>query len=136
MPRAPRVQHALRSVLDDEDRHDWSVDELRERLADAGLSADYSTVFRAVGRLAESGVVDRVVLPDGRAHYELRRTHHDHISCDRCGAVVPIPCVIVGEVLERIADETGYTVHHHDLVVAGVCPACREDSRRATPPTG
>lgn len=135
MPRAPRVQQALRGVLDAEQRHTWSVEELRDRLAEEGVRADYSTVFRAVGRLEDEGELERVELLDGRAHFEVRGDdHHDHLSCGSCGRVVPVPCLLVADALAGIARETGFRLSRHSLVMSGTCPACREAGDEAAAP--
>lgn len=131
MPRAPRVRQALRGVLGAERRHTWSVEELRDRLAEEGVRADYSTVFRAAGRLEADGELERVELGDGRAHFEVRgEDHHEHLSCSSCGAVVAVPCLVVEEALASIADETGFVLSRHHLVVSGTCPACQADGAR------
>lgn len=113
-------------MMTTEIRHDWSIEELRERLFEDGIRADYSTVFRAVARLAEEGELERVELWDGRAHFEVRGdAHHDHLSCDQCAAVVAVPCVLVEEALSRISAETGFVLKRHSLVMSGTCSRCQ-----------
>src|SRR5882762_9932154 len=68
-------------------KHLWSIDELHSAVVQALGAADYSTVFRAVSGLERDGLINRIDLGDGKVHYELRDTHHEHIRCDSCGRV-------------------------------------------------
>jgi len=112
-------------ILDD-DRHGWSLGDLRDRLAGKGMEVDYSTVLRAMERLADDQLVERVDLLDGHVHYERRQAHHDHLACERCGAVVAIPCVLVERLLSSTEQDTGFEILDHRLVVTGRCPRCRD----------
>jgi Fur family ferric uptake transcriptional regulator len=89
-----------------------------------GLKADFSSVFRAVGRLETDGAVERVELDDGKARYELAGDHHEHIRCESCGSVNAVPCGLVGDVLPEVQRRTGYEIRSHRLVLSGRCPDC------------
>jgi Fe2+ or Zn2+ uptake regulation protein len=111
-------------LLSERSRHGWSIDELLRGLHRRGLAADFSSVFRALGRLEDEGAVDRVELDDGKARYEAAGEHHEHIRCESCGSVAPVPCALVGEVLPSVQRRTGYRINSHRLVLSGLCPAC------------
>jgi Fur family ferric uptake transcriptional regulator len=94
------------------------------------VKADFSSVFRALARLEEKGEVERVELDDGKARYEPAGDHHEHIRCERCGCVTPVPCGLVGEVLPAVQRRTGYEISSHRLVLSGRCPACAKGAGR------
>src|SRR5207244_2149533 len=83
MPRPSPVTDEVRRLLDTEERHAWSMDELFQATRSSLGSADYSSVFRAVSVLEKQGVVDKIDLGDGRARFELREDHHEPIRSDR-----------------------------------------------------
>ena len=114
------------SCRSDSDRHDWTIDDLRDTLASGGHSADFSSVFRALQRLEADGVVRRVQLGDGKARYEATAgDHHEHVVCERCGAVGEVPgCAVRAEVRER----TDFVITGHELTFSGICPGCREET--------
>lgn len=115
-------------MLAQEDRHDWTIENLREALAGRGVRADFSSVFRALERLERNGEVLRLDLGDGKARFEPVGEHHEHVRCERCGAVEAVPgCVVEEAVVER---RTGFTVTGHRVLFAGICPRCREASAR------
>jgi Fe2+ or Zn2+ uptake regulation protein len=125
------VTDAVKAILAAEDRHAWGLDELLDVVRRRIPSADFSTVFRAMHALEREGVVDQVDLGDGKARYETRRDHHEHIRCTVCGLVSEVPGCVVEDVVARIQRRTGYVVNGHHVVFAGVCRPCRAAARRA-----
>ena len=67
MARPSHVRDSVRELLEGSDRHDWSIEDLHAGILGNGLSADYSSVFRAVSWLEVS-----------RARGERRMRHVDH----------------------------------------------------------
>jgi Fe2+ or Zn2+ uptake regulation protein len=129
VPRPSPVTDAVKAVIATEDRHAWALDELLEAVRRDVPGADFSTVFRAMQTLERSGHVDQVDLGDGKARYETRREHHEHIRCTVCGTVAEVPGCVVEDVVSQIQRRTGYLVSSHQVVFAGVCRPCRAASR-------
>jgi len=125
MPRPPRTRAAITELVGRSGRHDWSIEEIREELAMGGRGADFSTVFRAVEALVESGELRRVELGTSEARFEAAGAHHEHVRCERCGAVAAISACAVERSLPRIARTTGFILTGHDVVFHGTCPACQ-----------
>lgn len=114
-----------------ESHHAWTLEELRSGLSLAGVTADFSTVFRAVAKLEAEGAVGRLELDDGRTHFELRGDHHDHLRCLVCGDVAAVPCGLLDSSLVAIARATGFKVSDHHLVLTGTCARCERKSHPA-----
>ncbi len=133
MARKSRIPAELLGLMAGGTRHAWTLEELRADLAVRAIAADFSSVFRATQRLVAEGRVRRIDLPDGPARFELDGTHHDHLLCARCHALVPIPCVLDHRALRAALSETGCTVSGHRLVLSGLCRDCggAEAKRRA-----
>jgi Fe2+ or Zn2+ uptake regulation protein len=113
-------------VLTREARHDWTIEELRKALSKRGVRADFSSVFRALRQLEGAGEVLRIDLGDGKARFEAVGEHHEHVRCDRCGAVEAVPgCLVEDSVVER---RTGFAITGHRVLFAGICPRCRKQS--------
>ncbi|HEX3507933.1 MAG TPA: transcriptional repressor, partial [Candidatus Dormibacteraeota bacterium] len=93
-PPSP-VRNQVKLLFSTPGRHVWSIEELQQAVSASLGGADYSSVFRAVAGMARDGMVDRVDLGDGKAHFELREEHHEHIKCDACGRVVGVAgCIL------------------------------------------
>ena len=117
-------------MLADEARHDWTIEELREALAHRGVSADFSSVFRALRHLEGEGEVLRIDLGDGKARFERRGEHHEHVRCERCGAVAAVPGCLVESSAPAVERRTGFEITGHRLLFAGICPKCRKRGGR------
>lgn len=113
----------------EESRHDWTIEELRAALCERGMAADFSSVFRALRRLERDGEVARIDLGDGKARFERAGDHHEHVRCERCGAVAAVPGCLVRSAAPLVERRTGFEVTGHRLLFAGVCPACREEAQ-------
>lgn len=79
------------------------------------------TLYRALEALAEKGVIRRVDLGHGHAHYELEKKHHHHLVCTDCGVVedvnvCPLPLVENSKKFKSI--------YSHNLEFFGVCRSC------------
>ena len=125
MARPSHVRDSVRTLLESNERHDWSIDDLHAGLLDTGVAADYSSVFRAVGWLAQRGVIAEVSLGDRGVRYELAGRHHDHVRCEGCGAVSSLPECLLERAGIRVEQGTGFVVTSHRLVFSGLCPSCR-----------
>jgi Fe2+ or Zn2+ uptake regulation protein len=120
MARPSHVRDAVATLIA-RGGHDWSAEDVAEALRADGVRADPSSVFRALARLEAEGDVRRVVLGDGRTRYETAGEHHEHVRCERCGAVGEVP----GCVVPRVNEVGGFAITGHQLLFTGLCPECR-----------
>ncbi len=124
MARPSPVTDAVRGLFLAHERHAWSLDELHESVRVSLGSADYSTVFRAVSSLEREGLIDRIELGDGKAHYEIRDEHHEHVRCDSCGRVAEVPGCVLDGASAGVRATTGFVVTSHQIVFTGLCAEC------------
>jgi Fur family transcriptional regulator, ferric uptake regulator len=83
------------------------------------------TVYQALSVLEEIGVVGPKHWSESPTRYDLNVQPHVDIRCAGCGEVSEIPGVQLGELEERIRNNTPYEVTYTAMVVEGLCPACR-----------
>jgi Fur family transcriptional regulator, ferric uptake regulator len=125
MARKARVSAAMLSLLEEGERHAWTLEELHVALHRGGAATDFSSVFRAAEKLAAAGFVRKLVLADGRVRFELVGDHHDHLYCTRCHGIEPIPCVIRRDEFLTLEKATGASILDHHLILSGICRTCR-----------
>ncbi|HIU15777.1 MAG TPA: transcriptional repressor [Candidatus Ventricola intestinavium] len=94
-----------------------------------------ATVYRALERLTELGLVHRLALGRKSAVYELVRGNHMHFVCRRCGGVFDIPADLSGMVTEA-AKCCGHQVQEADVTAFGVCKDCRSAGTQPDSPAG
>jgi Fur family ferric uptake transcriptional regulator len=134
-PPSP-IRDRVRLLFSTPGRHVWSTEELHEAVRASLGGADYSTVFRAVAGMEREGLIDRIDLADGKAHYELRDKHHDHVRCDSCGRVAGVTGCILENATSAVESDTGFKITSHQLLFTGLCSDCASGtSRRRGRPT-
>ncbi|MPZ98165.1 MAG: transcriptional repressor [Dehalococcoidia bacterium] len=116
---APR--RALLEAMQDLDDHFTAED-----VVTAAPEVGRATVFRTLRLMQDIGVVCQVVLDDGSVAYRLTSGgHHHHMVCSQCGAVADFTSHDIEDVLQQLADRTGYEIDAHRLEMYGRCPRCR-----------
>jgi Fur family ferric uptake transcriptional regulator len=124
VPRPSPITDQVRRVFEAQERHAWSIEELHETVRASLGSADYSSVFRAVSLLERQGLLDRIDLGDGRARFEVREDHHEHIRCERCGRIAEVPVCVLDDATAQVQNMTGFKVTSHRVVFGGLCAEC------------
>lgn len=123
--RMTRQQRAVRDLLSRTGEF-RSAQELHAQLQSEGDRIGLATVYRALGRLADTDQVDVLVAPDGEARYRLCRSeeHHHHLVCRSCGTTVEVAAPQVEAWARSVATDAGFTDVSHTVEVFGLCPRC------------
>lgn len=98
-------------------------DEVRRRRPGVGIAS----VYRALERLTELGLVHRLDLRPGGARYEPAEPsgdHHHHLVCGSCGKVEPFSDDGLELAIDGVSRTAGFRIHGHDVVLRGRCNAC------------
>lgn len=107
--------------------HPICIRDLHARLSAA--KCDLATVYRSMRLLEGLGLVKRFDFGDGVARFELNRpgshSHHHHLICTGCSAIVEINDCFATDLEERIAAGNGFARITHKLEFFGVCPKCQ-----------
>jgi len=105
-----------------------SVDGIRRALRERGEHVGTATVYRTLEVLVESGLVRAHDFGEGFRRYEPMpaQTHHEHLICVRCGAVLEFQNERLERMLPIIADEFHFQHQRHRVEVYGLCRDCRQ----------
>ena len=89
----------------------------------------YSTVYRALDRLRDEGLVHEVRVPGASsALYEPARHGHAHFLCTGCGRVADVDYAIPGVDIASLNAAHGIAITDVSLTFNGRCRACRSKS--------
>jgi len=105
----------------------WSVQGIRQYLADSMLTPDKTTVYRQLEFLEKQNIVREIDFGEGMKRYELvQGDHHHHLLCTECNK---IKCIEVEENFrsqeEAILKTTDFKVTRHMLEFFGICKKCQ-----------
>jgi Fur family ferric uptake transcriptional regulator len=112
-----------------EEGRDFTIEDLWHavRMREPGLGR--ATAFRTVEVLVTLGVLDRVSFVEGPEHYHPVQpgSHHHHLTCDRCHRVVEVETCLSPDLLEAVAQHSGFVLSGHRLELFGRCPRCQKE---------
>ncbi len=106
------------------------AEELLAAVGERLPSVSLPTVYASLEALEEAGLVRRVAAGRGRALYDSRPVDHHHLVCRRCGAVEDLDAPVSLERALESARRSGFEVDGAEVVVHGLCAACRRRARR------
>ena len=88
-------------------------------------TCDLVTAYRCLEQFEKAGLVERGVRENGTKVYCLGHGHghHHHLTCRKCGRAERID-MCMGDELEEVATDFGFTEVSHVMEVFGVCPSC------------
>ena len=108
-------------------REHVSIEELHHKVQKKNPKIGYTTVYRTLKLLTESGLAYERQFGDGQARYEPVTTeeHHDHLICLKCGAIMEFENRKIEKLQEEVAKEHGFEVKNHKLELYGYCKKCK-----------
>lgn len=109
------------------ERH-MTADELYSIVKNKHPEVGFSTIYRTLRLICDSGLGNELILNDSAARYEhsYGHKHHDHLICERCGRVVEIIDPDIEKLQEKIARKEGFILTSHRLLLYGKCSGCRK----------
>jgi len=114
----PRV--VILQLLEDSDPHHLSAEDVHQALVERGSDIGLATVYRVLTQFEAAGLVTRHHFDGAQAVFELDNgDNHDHIVCVRTGKVAEFTDERIMQRLAEIADELGYTLNDHKIILYG-----------------
>jgi Fur family ferric uptake transcriptional regulator len=112
----PRVK--ILQMLENNQLRHLSAEDVYKQLLEAGEDVGLATVYRVLTQFESAGLVVRHNFDGGHSVFELERgDHHDHMVCVDTGAVIEFHNDEIERLQRTIADEAGYELTDHSLVL-------------------
>ena len=112
----PRLK--VLEVLENGDPHHMSAEDVYKSLMDSEDSVGLATVYRVLTQFEAAGIVSRHNFDDGHSVYELASDeHHDHMVDVDTGQVTEFISHAIEDLQQQIADEHGFELVDHELVL-------------------
>jgi Fur family ferric uptake transcriptional regulator len=102
------------------DRHLTAEDVYRELIHDE-LDIGLATVYRVLTQFEQAGMLSRSTFESGKAVFELKKDHHDHLVCVDCGHVEEFFDAEIEKRQHNIAEQKGFKLQDHALALYGTC---------------
>jgi Fur family transcriptional regulator, ferric uptake regulator len=106
---------------------DFTVEDLWRGLRQVEPRLGRATVYRAVEKLANMGLLARIEFADGTHHYRVcgGNEHHHHLTCTQCHRVVDIDLCLPAAQFATIGNQEDFVIEGHALTLFGRCRNCR-----------
>ena len=103
-----------------------TVDELYRRVRKKFSDIGYTTVYRTMRILIESGLCREIDIGDGFSRYEhnYNHQHHDHLVCTKCGRLIEVVNSRIEKMQEQMARRYAFVPMQHRLDIFGICKDC------------
>ncbi|EIC20643.1 ferric iron uptake transcriptional regulator [Thiorhodovibrio frisius] len=120
----PRVK--ILGILQTTGQRHLSAEDVYKELLAAGEDIGLATVYRVLTQFEAAGILIRHHFEGGQSVFELNRGgHHDHLLCMKCGLIVEFVEEEIEERQRAVAEQKGFRIEDHSLVIYGVCPKCQ-----------
>lgn len=85
-----------------------------------------STVYRAISKFKELGLVEESHLCQEHHHYEaLQNGGHFHLVCLGCGAVIEFEYPLIKRIRNEVAKARRFDIVNAEVNLSGYCSRCR-----------
>lgn len=85
-----------------------------------------ATVYNNLNALTEEGLIRRISIHGDPDRYDGIKQNHEHIKCDKCGAVAD---AFIGDMLSDLNTRTGIELTSYELNMHYVCDRCRTNDK-------
>jgi len=112
----PRVK--ILQILEQAKEPHMSAEDVYKALMEADEEVGLATVYRVLTQFETAGLVERHNFDGGHSVFELDRgDHHDHMVCVKTGDVIEFVNDEIEALQYKIAEEYGYELVEHNLVL-------------------
>jgi Fur family ferric uptake transcriptional regulator len=111
-------------------REHITAEDLYRKILRKHREIGFTTVYRTLKLLAQSGLATERVFADNLTRYEplsVDEDHHDHLICLDCGSIIEFKNTRIEKLQTRVADEFGFHTVSHKMELYGHCRDCRKD---------
>jgi Fe2+ or Zn2+ uptake regulation protein len=84
----------------------------------------YATIYNSLNWLEQNDFIRRVDFVEQAVRYDPVVERHDHLVCDRCGALKDVSLKLPAQMLGRVARGEGFRIERHRTEVFGLCGEC------------
>ena len=106
-----------------------TIDAIYAEIHNENPSISKTTIYRNLRKLAVSGIISQVLLPDGLERYDIRIDQHYHFKCKNCGSILDVDIAYLAGINDTVQGKYGVQVDEHDVIFSGVCLKCKSENK-------
>lgn len=126
----PRIK--ILEFLQSSDERHLSAEDIYKAMLSDNEEVGLATIYRVVTQFEAAGLVIRHHFEGDRSLFELGASnganHHDHLVCERCGAIQEFYDEVIERTQIEVAERFGFKIVDHSMHIQGVCAACQQQA--------
>lgn len=128
--RASSVSNEILAILAKKHTHLTEV-EIYEAVRKKFTAVNHSTVYRALRRLVDNGMVSITDIGRGSQVFEIYNPNeeHHHLICQNCGRIINLSDGKIESLFHQIEIDHQFQVITKHLALFGFCEACRRTKK-------
>ena len=123
--RFTRQKDVILRALDEHRVHP-TADELYKYIHKEHSEIGLATVYRNLNKLAEQGIVKKIIGLDGSSHFDSCTQPHYHFICSCCGKIHDIPMDIGVDLISKAEEFTDCKITSMEMTFRGMCRDCAD----------
>lgn len=105
-----------------------SADDIYFKIKELGAAANLSTIYRTLELMENKHLIDKSIMGDGKAKYEITLYgHHHYLICTNCHKSISIDICPIKKLEKEMEKNTNFDITGHRFEVYGICPKCKND---------
>ncbi|MDD6995858.1 MAG: transcriptional repressor [Candidatus Borkfalkiaceae bacterium] len=105
-----------------------TAEEMYAKLASGGEKMSLATVYNSLNKLYAEGLVRKIPM-DGQPDRYDKMLRHDHLVCEKCGAISD---VMLDDYLAEFSRQAGVKVESYDLKLFYLCKKCKDKAEEVS----
>lgn len=102
-----------------------TADDVYMMMIQNGIKTSISTVYRNLHQLANDGIIQELIMPSGKVHFDGRTYEHPHAVCVKCDKIYDISS-IDDAINSKVEEELGMKILSKQIIIKGVCKHCNQ----------
>jgi Fur family transcriptional regulator, ferric uptake regulator len=129
--RKTRPRQEIAETISSFGKKHFSVDNILASLKLKKSNVSRATTYRTINVFSQKGFLRAFDIGEGFNLYELTKdnSHHDHLYCVRCGAIIEFEMHTIEELQEGVCRKNEFKPLSHTLRIKGLCKECRNGKR-------
>ena len=103
----------------------YYIDNLYTIMLQKFNSISLATIYKNINLMIENAFIQEVKIPHEKSVYELAKTTHSHLVCNKCGEIEDIHLDLTA-LAESAAQSSRFQIDKADLVLSGICQKCQQ----------
>lgn len=107
----------------------FTIKELKESLDKKEIKIGLTTIYRALEKLLDDGIVKKYFDENNITHFkyvmDCTSERHFYLKCDKCNKMYHIDCGCIDDLSQHILKQHKFSIDTRNIILSGLCNSCK-----------